>query len=489
MRVRLAEWFTLIQISSDVLSVLVAFSLAYYLKVKGIVGGEEYVLGFDQYFPFVLIIALFQIVVFFSLRLYSLARRPFVKEIGLLFYACIIWSGIVLALLFLQRQFYFSRLLLASAIIIFFSLGFLTRFLLRIFRRIAYKIGVGVRGVVVIGAKEQSMYLADQLQRMYGWQLLGIIKEENLEQLSLSELFSPWQKDNHSQIEEVWLASDEVSPMREEEIFDFCADNKITYRYVPNFFASSSKKVESLFVGDYPLLEVLPTPLTGWGKIIKRVLDIVGSFVGLIILSPIFLLIGLLIKVFTPGPVFIGLERVGIKKNSQLALAKPKSRSGFFLERVGEEKKENTFTMYKFRSMSVGAHKKRDELMALNERKDGPLFKLKDDPRVTPLGRFMRKFRIDELLQLWNVLKGDMALIGPRAHEHGEVSKYIHKQMRILRIKPGMTGMAQVSGASDLPFEQEVKLESYYIQNWSLWLDVQILLRTVWVVITKKGAA
>ncbi len=489
MRVRLAEWFTLIQIPSDVLSVLVAFSLAYYLKVQGIIGGEEYVLGFNQYLPFVLIIALFQIIVFFSLRLYSLDRRPFVKEIGLLFYACLIWSGIVLAMLFLQRQFYFSRLLLASAIIILFSLGILSRFLLRVLRRIAYKIGVGIRGVLVIGSEEESLYLAHQLQLMHGWQLLGIIKERDLEQLTLNELFTPWQKEQSWQIEEVWLASDKVSPGREEEIFDFCADNKITYRYVPNFFASSSKKVESLFVGDYPLLEVLPTPLTGWGKITKRVLDILGSLVGLIVLSPVFLAIAGIIKIFTPGPIFIGLERVGIKKNSPSDLSKPRAKSGFFLELVGEAKKESTFTMYKFRSMSVGAHQKRDDLMALNERKDGPLFKLKNDPRVTPLGKFLRKFRIDELPQLWNVLKGDMALIGPRAHEYGEVAKYSQKQMRILRIKPGMTGMAQVSGASDLAFEQEVKLESYYIQNWSLWLDLQILLRTVWVVITKKGAA
>lgn len=489
MKVRLAEWFTLIQIPSDVLSVLIAFSLAYFLKVHGLIGGEEYVLGFNQYLPFVLVIALFQVVVFFSLQLYSLDRRPFVKEIGLLFYACIIWSGVVLALLFLQRQFYFSRLLLASAIIIFFLLGFFTRFLLRILKRIAYKIGLGVRGVLVIGGQEQAMYLANELQRMYGWQLLGIIKEENLDRLTLNELFAPWQKGQESQVEEVWLASDTISPVREEEFFDFCADNKITFRYVPNFFASSSKKIESLFVGDYPLLEVLPTPLTGWGKIIKRMLDIFGSIVGLIILLPIFLFIGLLIKIFTPGPIFIGLERVGIKKNPSVVLGQKRPKSSFFLERVGEEKKDNTFTMYKFRSMSVGSHVKRNELLALNERKDGPLFKLKNDPRVTPLGRFMRKFRVDELPQLWNVLKGDMALIGPRAHEYGEVSKYSQKQMRILRIKPGMTGMAQVSGASDLPFDQEVKLESYYIQNWSLWLDMQILLRTVWVVITKKGAA
>ena len=127
--------------------------------------------------------------------------------------------------------------------------------------------------------------------------------------------------------------------------------------------------------------------------------------------------------------------------------------------------------------------------MALNERKGGPLFKMKDDPRITPIGKVLRKFRLDELPQLWNVLKGQMTLVGPRAHEPEEVAKYSQKQLRLLRAKPGMTGMAQVSGASDLSFDEEVKLETYYIQNWSLLLDIQILLRTIWVVINKKGAA
>jgi lipopolysaccharide/colanic/teichoic acid biosynthesis glycosyltransferase len=183
----------------------------------------------------------------------------------------------------------------------------------------------------------------------------------------------------------------------------------------------------------------------------------------LIILSPLFLILSLIIKIDSAGPVFAQLERIG----------------------EGGEK----FVLFKFRSMIRDAHQLKKNLIALNERNDGPLFKIKNDPRITRFGRFLRKTSLDELPQLFNVIKGEMSLVGPRPHEPEEVAKYQKHHRKVLTIKPGITGLAQISGRSDLNFEEEVKLDTYYIENWSLKLDIQIIIKTPFIVLTTKSAA
>lgn len=208
-----------------------------------------------------------------------------------------------------------------------------------------------------------------------------------------------------------------------------------------------------------------PNPFTGWQGCLKRIMDIFGASIGLIITSPLFLIIGFAIKWDTEGPVFARIrQRVGMG---------------------GEE-----FFMYKFRSMIKNADKMKEDLLHLNEREDGsgPLFKIKNDPRVTRVGRLLRKTRLDELPQLINVLKGEMSLVGPRAHEPQEVAQFEPKQKKVLNIKPGMTGLAQIHGAHQLPFAEENRLDRKYIENWSLWLDIKILLKTVVFVIKDRTA-
>jgi len=200
-----------------------------------------------------------------------------------------------------------------------------------------------------------------------------------------------------------------------------------------------------------PLVELRRTALDGWGKIAKRVIDIVGSAFGLVILSPLFLVIAFAIKWESEGPVFVGLERISRNKK---------------------------FKLFKFRSMIKDAEKYKKYLLPFNERSEGPLFKMKNDPRVTKVGRFLRRHRLDEFPQLWNVLKGDISLVGPRPHQPDEIARYQKHHKRVLDIKAGMTGMAQISGSSDLPFEEEVALDTLYIERWSLWQDFKILFLT-----------
>jgi len=192
-------------------------------------------------------------------------------------------------------------------------------------------------------------------------------------------------------------------------------------------------------------------------QIIKRILDIIGSLIGIIILLPFIPFIAIAIELDSKGSVFVKLDRVSEGK---------------------------IVKVYKFRSMVVGAAEKKKDLLSRNERKDGPFFKIKNDPRITKTGKFLRKTRIDELPQLINVFKGELSLVGPRPHEPGELFAYPREYRILLSAKTGITGLSQVNGASSLPFLKELELDRYYLDNQSLWLDLKILIKTLNIFLT-----
>jgi exopolysaccharide biosynthesis polyprenyl glycosylphosphotransferase len=196
--------------------------------------------------------------------------------------------------------------------------------------------------------------------------------------------------------------------------------------------------------------------------LVKRLIDIIASIVLLIMLLPLFAIIMLLIYLSSPGPVFYKQTRVG---------------------RWGK-----LFTMWKFRSMYCDADARLKEIMAQNEMTGGVIFKMKNDPRIIPIGRFIRKASIDELPQLWNVLKGDMSLVGPRPALPSEVNQYSLQDRQRLEVIPGITCIWQVSGRSDIPFPQQVQLDVQYIQSQSLLLDLKLLLKTIPAVLLSRGA-
>ena len=204
------------------------------------------------------------------------------------------------------------------------------------------------------------------------------------------------------------------------------------------------------------------TPKVKFYLFSKRVTDIFLSAIGLILLSPILLIVAIAIRIDSKGPIIFKQDRVG--------------------------KDGKIFSMYKFRSMIVNAEELKAKLETKNEM-SGPMFKMKNDPRITKVGRFIRKTSLDELPQLWNVLKGDMSLVGTRPPTVDEYEKYTPEQKKRLSFKPGITGLWQVSGRSEITnFDDVVKLDVSYIDDWTIWSDIKILLKTVKVVLMKDGA-
>jgi len=235
----------------------------------------------------------------------------------------------------------------------------------------------------------------------------------------------------------------------------------VRYRIVPDLLQLSLSRVDIDEISGIPTIGIKEAPLRGWNLAMKRAIDVVVASLGLVLFSPLMLIVAFLIKLFSPGPVLFAQKRLG--------------RDG------------RPFTIYKFRSMRPGAEKEQEELAQLN-RAMSPIFKMRDDPRFTRLGRFLRRMSIDELPQLYNVLRGDMSLVGPRPPTVSEYARYEDWHRRRLEAYPGMTGLWQVSGRSDLSFEEMVLLDIYYIENWSLGLDFRILLRTIPAVILGNGA-
>jgi exopolysaccharide biosynthesis polyprenyl glycosylphosphotransferase len=214
------------------------------------------------------------------------------------------------------------------------------------------------------------------------------------------------------------------------------------------------------FVG-LPLLAIEEPVFSGWKRVLKGALDRVGAAIAIVLVAPVLLAIALAVKLSGPGPVLYRQERVGTHGKH--------------------------YTMLKFRSMVDGADRRLQEVLALNEH-DGVLFKIRQDPRVTPVGRWLRRFSLDELPQLFNVLGGSMSLVGPRPPLPSEVERYDTSISRRLLVKPGLTGLWQISGRSDLSWEESVRLDLRYVENWSLALDLLILWKTASAVLARRGA-
>jgi exopolysaccharide biosynthesis polyprenyl glycosylphosphotransferase len=328
------------------------------------------------------------------------------------------------------------------------------------------------RNVLIVGGGETALCLKANFDQNpeFGYVVKGLIdrrrpnRPEWTEACSREAGFLGWVAELPRIIREHFI--DEIFicvPIERElvlEIASYTINFSINLHIIPDLYDGLAKSNPVEYVGEFPAMALQRTSIPTLGLIFKRLIDIVVSASLLILLLPILLVVALLIKLGSRGPIFHASFRVG---------------------RKGE-----TFRCHKFRSMVANAEAVKDSLRHLNER-DEVTFKIAEDPRITPLGRFLRKYSLDELPQLWDVLMGDLSLVGPRPHPLDDYSRYSLEHRRRLEAKPGITGLWQVTARRDSPFEKNVALDSEYIENWSLWLDCQILWKTVAVVFAGTG--
>lgn len=446
----------------DFVMILIAGIVAYFLRTSSLVAQWRPVLfslnlPFSRFFEVLIMAAIFTLITFALSGLYKIrASHRLFEEFSRIIISA---SASVLALivfLFLRGQEFESRFIVLATWILAILCIFMGRFFVKKLQR--YLVGrynLGTHNILIIGGDGMSENIINEITRKpdLGYRIVRHFPELDIEKIK--------QAIKNPGVDAVILASPKYERKEILDILDFCDENRVGFKFVPNLFQTMTTNIEIDTFGGVPLIEIKKTLLDGWGKIIKRAVDIFGSAAGLILFSLPFLLIGIIIKLDSPGPVFVKLKRVS----------------------QGKE-----FYLYKFRSMVKDAEELKKDLLQYNERKEGPLFKMKNDPRITRVGRIIRRFRIDEFPQLINVFKGEMSLVGPRPHQPDEIVKYEKHHKRVLFLKPGITGLAQISGSSDLSFEEEVKLDTYYIENWSLGKDIYILLKTFLVVFIDRSA-
>jgi exopolysaccharide biosynthesis polyprenyl glycosylphosphotransferase len=262
-------------------------------------------------------------------------------------------------------------------------------------------------------------------------------------------------------VDQVIIALPSASHDLQLRIVELCREARVGFKLVPDLFEMSLSRVDLDMVSGVPLIGLREVAITGWDHVLKRSLDIGLTLLALIPGSVIMVVVALLVRIDSPGPIIFRQQRVG--------------RGG------------RSFTCYKFRSMRDGADRELESVRPMNEQ-DSVLFKIRHDPRLTRVGRIIRRASLDELPQLFNVLRGEMSLVGPRPPLPREVESYEKDVLRRLRVRPGMTGLWQVSGRTETSFADYVRYDLFYIQNWSLSLDLWILWRTLRAVLTAEGA-
>jgi exopolysaccharide biosynthesis polyprenyl glycosylphosphotransferase len=467
-------FFSFLLVPLDFAAIMLAGISAYYIRFAQItteIRPVIFSLPIGQYLQILFIIAFCWIIIFALSGLYNIkGNKKFLEEVYRIFEACSTGLVLVVILIFFFRELFSSRFIVLAAWLLAIVFVIFGRFLVRQIQRQLFRYGIGTHKVVIIGSSKTTDVLLNLFssQRSYGVEIVKRLRDFTIETAQELEEFL-----KIKEVDEVIQTDPNLSKPEVLRLYDFTDEHHLTFKYVADLLDAKVLKTEVSEIAGLPVVEVKKTPLDGWGRIIKRIFDIFASGFLILLTSPVTILTAIAIKLDSKGPVFF----------SELEGGKP-------VYRVGQSGK--LFKYFKFRSMIDGAHRYRNDPKFLAEnvnlRVGTPMMKFQNDPRITRVGRFIRRFSIDELAEMFLVFKGDMSLVGPRPHLPEEVAKYEQSHKKVLTIKPGITGLAQVSGRSDLTFEDEVKLDTYYIENWSLILDLSIVLRTPLAVLRSRKA-
>ena len=459
--------FIIISIILDILAIAISSVLVYWLRFHSGLFPYRKEIPLSYYFLLIPIFIIINIVCIASFGLYKRnAGLEKIDEPHNLLKAVAISSLILISIIFLYKGFHYSRLIILMLAIFIFIFLNISHFILRKIESALFK---EILPVLVIGAGTEGKNIVSRINRHpeLKYKVIGFLDshhkiEESIEGVKvLGGINDLGKVIEQKEIKEVIVALPRVSHEKILDIILYCQRRGIQARVLSDIFEILIDQVKVGEINGIPLFGLKEEVLTGTRLLIKRTIDIIIVFSCLVFFMPLFILIAILIKLDSSGPVFYTQTRVGLKGK--------------------------TFKMYKFRSMIVNAHDMLPKLQELNEVK-GFIFKIKKDPRITRFGKILRRFSLDELPQLINVFKGQMSIIGPRPPIPREVEKYSEWHKRRLDVLPGITGLWQVSGRNELSFDVMVKLDLYYIENWSLWLDMRILLKTVQAVLSTRGA-
>jgi len=459
--------FNIASIPMDALMLLLAALASFYLRGKSteLVGPILFELKFSDFLSVGYKLIPILLIIFGLLGLYNLrGTRKFASESGK------VGIGVSLGLLIVMFLFFFDQTIFPSRFIILATWGlgivFVSsgRLILKELQEFLFSKNIGLHRLVIVNGRGGNAQVIENFfkNKVFGYEIIRELEFDQNIFFELEKLYSS------QKIDEILQANPALKDEDNLKLVEFARNKGLSFSFVPNLFNVQRNSIETVNLGGAPVISLKNTPLDGWGKVAKRILDVFISAICLILTSPLFLVIAISIKLSSPGKIIYGALRGGRKKD---------------------------FIFYKFRSMyshlSVGedyggieAEQIRRELWEKNTRgsKDAPFLKIKNDPRVTRVGRFLRRTKLDEIPQFWNVLVGDMSMVGPRAHVIEEVERYRKSYHRMFSIKPGIFGLSQMAQFSwpELTFEEEIRLNTYYIENWSLALDIKILAKSFW---------
>jgi len=477
---------------SDALSAALSFMLAFYVRERAPVfaagGGLAWSDRFAPYGALLLFVVFIRLLSFRYCNLYRVRGEfSFVDDGIRIFKATAIGSLLIVAAAFLYRggfQFrafsYARGVFVTDFIFVLISVG-IVRLLIRSVQTFVRQRQINLIPTLVVGrGAEASLFIREMRERpALGYRVIGVVETESIaitpspityeDVPVVGTLESLPEVIRDSGANEVIIADPQVNGDALFEVMMRCGRRRgVEFRIAPSLFNCLPRKTEIDQIGVLPMIRLFREPLSNSARILKRSFDLIFSALAILLLSPLWLLIALLIKLDSRGPVFYAQERVGMDGR--------------------------LFLLYKFRTMKAGAdaelHREyqrafiagRAEANVGNDQK--PTYKLLSDPRITRIGRLLRRTSLDEVPQLLNILAGDMSVVGPRPPIPYEVEAYELWHRKRLDMKPGLTGLWQVSGRNQLPFEEMVRLDLFYIENWSLLLDLKIILRTGFVMLS-----
>lgn len=450
-------FFGFIKLPVDIAMILAAFVLAYYFRIDIEVVPAFSDVGLFSYLKYSFYLMPFWILLIALNGLYNFKKNLYFRED---FYKILNASSTAMLFLivgiFFSRTFFFSRLILGFTWVLSIATISLGRILINLIEGAFYRFGIGLHRVLLVGNNQSAEKINDyyQSRKNLGYKVIGTLSDDGeKERVGLAVLggIEDLGKIIKSRkVDEVILAETQLSKEKILEIIQVATDQNATFKYVPDVLAILTSNVSPGLIGSMPVMELHSIPLDGWGRIVKRILDIILSTISIIISSPIMLLVALGVKLTSKGPLIYRHQRVG--------------RDG------------RSFNFYKFRSMYQDK---------CDYKEGGSKWSTKFDEstRITPFGKFIRKTSLDELPQFFNVLKGDMSFVGPRPEQPKFVERFqknIPEYSKRHRVRSGITGWAQVNGLKgNTSIRERVKYDVYYIEKWSIWFDLLIILKTI----------